>query len=72
MDNKRFDSIIVGSGISGMSAGIMLAKEGEKTLVAERHDIAGGPTQTYKRKGAIFPAGVHRLGALEPGQALWH
>ncbi|MBU8910349.1 MAG: NAD(P)/FAD-dependent oxidoreductase [Desulfobacterales bacterium] len=72
MDKSIYDTIIIGSGISGMAAGIMLAKEGEKALVLEQHSIAGGMTQTYSRKGKIFPTGVHRLGSLKPGQPLWY
>lgn len=72
MDNSGYDTLIIGSGISGMAAGIILAKEGEKTLVLEQHGSAGGMTQTYSRKGKIFPTGVHRLGSLDPGQPLWY
>jgi len=72
LENNIYDTIIIGSGISGMAAGIVLAKEGEQTLVLEQHSIAGGMTQTYSRKGKIFPTGVHRLGSLNPGQPLWY
>ncbi|MCF6249017.1 MAG: NAD(P)/FAD-dependent oxidoreductase [Desulfobacula sp.] len=73
MPNKHMiDTIIIGSGISGMAAGIMLAKEGEQVLVLEQHSVTGGLTQTYSRKGMIFPTGVHRLGSLQPGQPLWY
>jgi len=72
MDKNLYDTIIIGSGISGMAAGIMLAKEGERVCVLEQHSIAGGMTQTYSRKGKIFPTGVHRLGSLIPGQPLWY
>lgn len=69
---SRFDTIIIGSGVSGMTAGIILAKEGEKVLVVEQNALAGGLTQTFKRGGLIFTTGVHRLGALNPGQPLWY
>ena len=72
MATEQFDAIIVGSGISGMTAGIILAKEGEKVLILEQHDTPGGLTQTFKRAGLIFPTGVHRLGALSPGEPLWY
>jgi len=72
MDKSMFDTIIIGSGISGMAAGIILAKEGEHVLVLEQHSVTGGLTQTYSRDGMIFPTGVHRLGSLRPGQPLWY
>ncbi len=72
MISEQFDTIIIGSGISGMSAGIILAGEGERVLITEQHDHAGGLTQIYRRAGMNFPTGVHRLGALKPNQALWY
>ncbi|MEA2059632.1 MAG: NAD(P)/FAD-dependent oxidoreductase [Thermodesulfobacteriota bacterium] len=72
MTVDQFDTIIIGSGISGMSAGIILAREGEKVLVLEQHDIPGGLTQTFRRSGLVFPTGVHRIGALRPGEPLWY
>ena len=72
MDKNAYDVIVIGSGISGMTAGIIAAKEGEKTLVIEQHSVPGGLMQTYKRKGLIFPTGVHRLGSLNQGEPLWY
>lgn len=67
-----FDTIIIGSGISGMTAGIVLAGSGEKVLILEQHKIPGGLMQTYKRESSLFPTGVHRLGSLKEGQPLWY
>jgi all-trans-retinol 13,14-reductase len=72
MDKNKYDLVVIGSGISGMTAGIIAAKEGEKVLVLEQHSVPGGLMQTYKRKGNLFPTGVHRLGSLNPGQSLWY
>ncbi len=72
MDKSLYDLIVVGSGISGMTAAIIAAKEGEKVLVLEQHLVPGGLMQTYKRKGMLFPTGVHRLGSLNPRQPLWY
>ncbi|MCA1794210.1 MAG: FAD-dependent oxidoreductase [Desulfobacteraceae bacterium] len=72
MATKRYDTLIIGSGISGMAAGIILAKEGEQVLIVEQHSVPGGLTQVFQRNGLYFPTGVHRLGALKPGQPLWY
>ncbi|MBU1343533.1 MAG: FAD-dependent oxidoreductase [Proteobacteria bacterium] len=72
MNNHLYDTIVIGSGISGMAAGIILAMEGERILIVEQHSVAGGMTQTYSRKGKLFPTGVHRLGSLDQGQPLWY
>ena len=70
--DNTYDVIVIGSGISGMTAAIIAAKQGEKTLVLEQHSIPGGLTQTYTRSGNTFPTGVHRLGSLNPGEPLWY
>ena len=66
-----YDVIIVGSGASGMTSAVVLAKEGMKVLVLEQHERPGGLMQTFRRKGLTFPTGVHTVGSLDPGQALW-
>ena len=66
-----YDTIIVGSGVSGMTTALILAKEGQKVLVLEQHVRPGGLMQTFRRKGLIFPTGVHCLGSLDEGQILW-
>jgi len=68
---NSFDTIIIGSGISGMTAGIILAQEGQNVLVLEQHTKPGGLMQSYKREGSLFPTGVHRLGSLGEGEILW-
>ncbi len=72
MTAEQLDTIIVGSGISGMTAGIILSMQGQKVLVIEQHFVPGGLTQTFQREGLVFPTGVHRLGALNPKEPLWH
>jgi len=48
---EKYDAIIIGSGIGSLSTAAILAKEGKKVLVLERHYTAGGFTHIFKRKG---------------------
>jgi all-trans-retinol 13,14-reductase len=69
-------TIIVGSGISGLSAAIVLAKHGRKALVLEAHNIPGGCMQMFQRRApgnvlCRFDTGVHYVGSLYPGQIMW-
>jgi len=52
-------------------AASLLAKEGRKVLVLEKHAVAGGLLQCFRRGGELFPTGVHYIGGLAPGQVLW-
>ncbi len=61
---NKFDTIIIGSGVSGMSAGIILAKNGRKVLILEQGKKAGGLMQIFRRGSSLFPTGLHRLGCL--------
>ena len=47
--NNKYDVIIIGSGISGLTTGILLAKQNKKVLILEKHFKAGGWTHTFKR-----------------------
>jgi len=59
------DTIIIGSGIGGLSCGAILSKIGKKVLVLEQHYIAGGCTHTFEDKGYEFDTGVHYIGNIE-------
>jgi all-trans-retinol 13,14-reductase len=65
------DTVIIGSGVSGLTAALILAKEGRRVLVLEQHSRPGGLMQNFRRGSLVFPTGVHRLGSLDEGQILW-
>ena len=45
------DAIVIGSGIGGLSVAALLSKVGQRVLVLEQHDVAGGCTHTFADKG---------------------
>ena len=49
--NEKWDAIVVGSGIGGLTTAVILSKVGKKVLVLEQHDQAGGCCHTYIDKG---------------------
>ena len=56
-----WDTVVIGSGIGGLTAAAALAREGQRVLVLEQHDILGGMTQTFERQGFHFTTGLHYL-----------
>ena len=68
---KKYDVVIVGSGLGGLACGTILAKEGYKVCVLEKNKQIGGNLQTYVRDRVIFDSGVHYVGGLGKGQNLY-
>ena len=66
--------IIVGAGIAGLSAGIYALQSGFDVTIYESHNIPGGASTSWSRKGYLFEGGMHWLnGSSEatPLNRLW-
>ena len=62
--------VIIGGGISGMTAGILLQKAGFKTEIFEKNSIAGGLCTGWKRNGYFIDNCIHWLTGTKEGTAL--
>jgi len=56
---KEVDAIVIGSGMSGMTAASVLARSGKRVLVLEQHYVAGGGCHMFDLKGYWFDSGLH-------------
>ncbi|MFN2364979.1 MAG: phytoene desaturase family protein [Desulfurivibrionaceae bacterium] len=61
-----YDQIIIGGGLSGLAAGIRLARFGFKVLILEKHAIAGGLNSYYYRQGRLLETGLHAMTNYAP------
>jgi phytoene dehydrogenase-like protein len=62
-----WDAIVIGSGLGGLTTAAYLATNGLRTLVLEKHYVAGGNAHVFRRKQMFeFDVGVHYLGDCGP------
>lgn len=66
----RYDVVIIGSGLGGLTCGYILSKNGYKVAVLEQNHQCGGCLQTFTRKGVKFETGMHYIGSIREGQVL--
>ena len=61
----KYDAIVIGAGLGGLTAGAKLAKEGKKVLLIEQHTIPGGCATTFRRKDFTVEVGLHEMDGLD-------
>jgi phytoene dehydrogenase-like protein len=68
--NGPWDAIVIGSGLGGLTCAAYLSAAGKRTLVLESHYVAGGNSQSFRRKyqGRLyeFDVGIHYIGECGP------
>ena len=67
---KQEKVVIIGSGLGGLSSGVILAKNGYDVTVLEQGNQIGGCLQCFTRHGAKFETGMHFIGSAAHGQTL--
>lgn len=55
----RYDVVVIGSGLGGLTAANRLARCGHRVLLLEHHHKLGGLATWFKRKGHIFDVSLH-------------
>ena len=61
MTENKYDTIVVGGGIAGLTSSAYLAGGGQKVLLIEKNKELGGLVNTFSRDGFHFDAGVRAL-----------
>lgn len=62
---KQYDSIVVGAGVSGLTAALILAKNGRSVALVEQQDYIAPLLHRFKRSGVWCDTGFHYSGGLE-------
>ena len=58
---KTYDYIIIGAGISGLTAGYMLQQKGLDVTILEKSLRPGGPIQSIENSGYLVEKGPNSL-----------
>jgi phytoene dehydrogenase-like protein len=61
MSDNKYNTIIVGGGIAGLTSAAYLSREGQKVLLIEKNIECGGLVNSFTRDGFHFDAGVRAL-----------
>ncbi|MGL6235472.1 MAG: phytoene desaturase family protein [Segniliparus sp.] len=69
--SRDWDAIVIGSGLSGISAAAHLAACGKSVLVLEQYQVIGGSSHVFRRERKWgWDVGVHHMGDCGPGGIL--
>lgn len=63
--------LIIGAGISGLSAGIYAQQSGLNAIIYEKHNMTGGVCTSWSRKGYTFEGAVHWLTNSDKNDAFY-
>jgi phytoene dehydrogenase-like protein len=66
--SERYDVIVIGAGLGGLTAAALLAQAGRKTLLIERNYGVGGAASTYKAGELVVEASLHETS--DPGDPI--
>jgi phytoene dehydrogenase-like protein len=66
----KYDYVIIGTGMSALSVGALLANSGHRVCLLEAHDIPGGYAHTFKMNDFSFCAQVHYIWGCDDKQAI--
>ncbi|WP_273565687.1 phytoene desaturase family protein [Maribacter halichondriae] len=66
----KYNTIIIGGGLAGLTAGATLSKFGKKVLLLEQHHKPGGCATTFKRGDFIIEVGLHEMSGIAENGAI--
>ena len=67
---EKFDYIVLGAGLGGLSAAACLAQQGKRVAVLEQHYLPGGCCHTFERGDYHFCADVHYIYQCGKGETV--
>ena len=68
---EKYDAIVIGAGLGGLSAATMLARNGLGVLLLERHNVPGGYATSFVRGRYEFEVALHELSGIGRPDLRW-
>lgn len=65
---ERFDAVVVGAGAAGLVSALILARQGQRVALVERHSYLGGRAMEHRFRGHQIGLGSHLV--EDPGDSL--
>jgi phytoene dehydrogenase-like protein len=62
----KYDAVVIGAGLGGLSAATMLARNDLSVLLLERHNVPGGYATSFVRGRYEFEVALHELSGIGP------
>jgi all-trans-retinol 13,14-reductase len=62
IQQKKFEIVVVGGGVSGLATAAILSRLNWKVLVLEQNEVVGGGLHTFKVGKQQFASGLHYIG----------
>lgn len=66
----KVDSVVIGSGVAGLTTAALLSKHGKRVAVYEKQVSFGGALRQFKRNLIPYDVGFHYTGCLGDGEIL--
>ncbi len=68
---RKYDDIVIGSGISGLTMSLLLGLSGRKVMLLEKSPRIGGSIARFYKRGVPFDVGFHFTGGFQKGGLLY-
>jgi phytoene dehydrogenase-like protein len=61
---RKYDAVVIGAGLGGLSAAAVLARDGHSVLLLEKHNVPGGYASSFVRGRFEFEVALHELSGV--------
>ncbi|CAG7654458.1 phytoene desaturase family protein [Paenibacillus allorhizosphaerae] len=71
-EQTEWDAVIIGGGLAGLTAAVLLSSQGKRLIVLEKASRLGGRAQTTERDGGMLNLGPHALYQKAEASRIWN